>query len=380
MFKRFTSKYLPVLAFTAIPFLGKTQVNITDSITAMQMVQTLVGTGIQFSNPVLDCEGHASGIFTVVSSNLGIGDGIILTTGRAETDLANNVAGANGPQTTFFPSECNELVPGDREDSLLTAVSGVPTHDRCILEFDFIPDGDSLIFDYVFGSEEYDGFSCSNFNDVFAFFLSGPGIVGSPNIALIPGTTIPVAINSTTDPAITQPFSTTQCQNMGPGSPFAQYYNDNQIGQSITYFGMTTVLTARAAVIPCTTYHIKLAIADGSDCVLDSGVFLEANSFRSTNIKLAFNSSLSGVAGNYNYLVEGCTFAQVEVKRSTPFPIPQTVKLGYSGSASRNLDYSSVPDSIIIPANDTVATFMFNVLQDNTPEGMEEVTIIVLNP
>src|SRR5690606_1780277 len=70
-----------------------------------------------------------------------------------------------------------------------------------ILEFDFVPNGDSLMFRYVFASKEYPGYTCSSFNDAFGFFISGPGINGpfsnnAINIALIPGTDVPVAINT----------------------------------------------------------------------------------------------------------------------------------------------------------------------------------------
>jgi len=44
----------------------------------------------------------------------------------------------------------------------------------------------------------------TGFNDIFAFLISGPGIVGTQNIALVPGTTTPVSIfnvNNVTNPA-----------------------------------------------------------------------------------------------------------------------------------------------------------------------------------
>ncbi|MBK7946535.1 MAG: choice-of-anchor L domain-containing protein [Flavobacteriales bacterium] len=47
-----------------------------------------------------------------------------------------------------------------------------------MLEFDFIPTGDTLRFRYVFGSEEYPNYTCGSVNDVFGFFLSGRASVG----------------------------------------------------------------------------------------------------------------------------------------------------------------------------------------------------------
>src|SRR5205823_743581 len=123
------------------------------------------------------------------------------------------------------------------------------TYDACILEFDFKPAGDTVKFNYVFGSEEYTSFTCSSFNDVFGFFISGPGFAVPTNIALVPGTTIPVCINSVNCGA-TGFYSTSTCAALGPGSPFCTYYVNNSAGTTITYDGITTTLTAIAGVTP----------------------------------------------------------------------------------------------------------------------------------
>ena len=351
---------------------SQAQVAITDSSTANQLVQKLIGAGISYSNATLRCTQNARGIFNVTTSNLGLTGGILLTTGNAEGARSGSA---------ITPDNCNETIPGEGgstgSDPDLDTLVTVGIHDACVLEFDFVPDGDSLKFDYVFGSEEYDAFSCTQFNDVFGFFLSGPGITGAPNIALIPGTNIPVAINSTTDPAITQPGSLNDCLAMGPGSPFAQYYNDNQNMQYISYYGLTKVLTARSQVIACSTYHIKLAIGDGGDCALSSGVFLQENSFRSNDVTLDVKSSLVGENG---YLVEGCTEGTITAKRDRMLATPETILLSFTGNAAMGVDYNSPPTTIVIPANDTVISFKIIPSQDNIPEGTENIVINILNP
>ncbi len=72
----------------------------------------------------------------------------------------------------------------------------------------------------------------------------------------------------------------------------------------VAYNGYTNVFTAISAVQCNQTYHIRLAIADGTDDYLDSGVFLEAGSFSSD----AVNVTVATVSGDTT-IVEGCTSA-----------------------------------------------------------------------
>lgn len=265
---------------------ARAQLIVADSLTATQLVNKLIGNGIVVLNPTLGCPGIANGEFKISgTSNLGIDSGAVLTTGRVVTTSAwqpgvNAPAGVSQPQPSNFSN-------GDTMDAdLLKLVPGLRIRDVCKLEFDFISKGSQLKFDYVFGSAEYRMFSCTRYNDVFGFFITGPGYTGATNIATIPGTAVPVAVNSTTDPAINVPTSLADCLAMGPGSPFAQYYVNNNGGTSVSYWGFTKVFTASALVNPCDTYHFKLVIADGGDAILDSGVFLKSGSFSSDTIEV----------------------------------------------------------------------------------------------
>src|SRR5205085_8292310 len=93
--------------------------------------------------------------------------------------------------------------------------------------------------------------------------------------ALVPGTNIPVTINSVNDGSNPDNFL---CEQTGPGAPFTQYFVENTPSTNITYNGFTTVLSAVARVIPCQKYHLKLAIADVADGILNSSVFLQSAS------------------------------------------------------------------------------------------------------
>lgn len=245
------------------------QLTVDSTFSPALMVQTLLGAGVTATNITFTGDTvHASGFFSEPSGAFGVSSGIMLTSGT--------ISNAPGPNNSDFEGFDN-LLPGDALLDLYTSTT-LGTNDACVLEFDFTSISDSVEFNYVFGSEEYNEFVFQGFNDVFGFFISGPGIVGQQNIALVPGTNTPCSIDSINNGyTLTGQASTGPCMN-------CQYYVDNFQGTVMQYDGYTTVLTARAGVIPCETYHIKLAIEDVSDGVYDSGVFLEGGSFKSSGI------------------------------------------------------------------------------------------------
>src|SRR5690606_36291151 len=134
--------------------------------TPTQLVEhVLLGGGVTATNITFTGPASSRASFTTISSNLGLGAGVILCTGDATT-IADNAASGVGTST------------GGGSDNDLVMLSGQDINDAAILEFDFVPTGDSLKFKYVFGSEEYPTFVCSQYNDAFGFFLSGPGLSG----------------------------------------------------------------------------------------------------------------------------------------------------------------------------------------------------------
>jgi gliding motility-associated-like protein len=347
------------------------QVNVTPNQSANALSQKLVGNGVQVFNATLNCPGNANGIFTVVTSNLGLDSGIVLTSGQAAT--VGTTQGVNGPNTGSGPSMSNG-VNGDAD--LNTVLAGITTEDACVLEFDFLPAGDTVKFDYLFASTEYQGFSCTNFNDVFGFFISGPGITGSNNIAKIPGTNIPICVNSTTGvPAVPGPM----CTNMGPGSPFSMYYINNMGGATITYGGFTHIFTAISAVTPCSTYHLKLAIADGTDHILDSGVFLKAGSLTSNAVTVTPIGG-GGLSSPQPYCVRGCLPGQFVFNRPVANPNPLTIHYQIAGTAVNGTDYSTILDSVVIPPGLLSTTLNINGLLVNPATGVKTVKLLILNP
>lgn len=323
------------------------QINVAGGQTATVLAQKLAGQGVTVLNAVLRCPSQANGLFTVVSSNLGLDSGIVLTTGRAESVLGSY--GVNGPSDALASSQNG--TPGD---SMLNVLSGQYTKDACRLDFDVVPAGDTVSIDYVFSSEEYISAVCGSFNDVFAFFISGPGIIGLDNMAKVPGTTIPVAINSINNGIPGSSGSLLGCTSMGTGSPFTAYYNDNISGTTITHKGMTRVLKAMHVVNPCDTYHFRIVIADAGNDKYDSGVFLEAGSLKTGEYKVqalatAVFDGLSPIC------IKGCLPGYFRVKNAKAKATPQVVRFTTTGSAVSGVDYMPLTDSVVIPAYATYA-------------------------
>jgi gliding motility-associated-like protein len=273
-------KLLFFTLFLIIGNIGYSQLVTNSTNTVAYYVQnTLLGSGVTVSNITIN-GGPANvsnpqiGEFNAVNTTpfLGIDSGLVLASGDIAVAVGPNNSGS-------FSLGGGNLGFGDPDLDLLEG-TGSGTNDAIVLEFDFIPTGDTLSFDFVFGSEEYPEFVNGGFNDAFGFFISGPGIVGpysnsAINIALVPGTSVPVTID-----------------NVNSGSN-ASYYVDNTINtgpQSIQFDGYTTPITAIGLVQCGIQYHIKIAIADVGDAAWDSGVFIEGGSFSSNNTISALNA------------------------------------------------------------------------------------------
>jgi hypothetical protein len=238
--------------------LSASAITVTETGDANTLVNTILGPGVSVVGGTLNYVGAAvaSGTFTGGgASGIGVNSGVILTSGKA--------GGAVGPNTSDGYTRANGL-SGDAD---LNALVGGGTYDATVLEFDFISGTGDLFFNYVFASDEYNEYADTTFNDVFAFFLDGE------NIALIPGTTIPVAINNVNATLDDHPEYYNNNDMFGTGNPFP--YN-------IQYDGFTDVFTAKKLGLTAGSHHIKLAIADRGDDILDSAVFIQAGTFSGT--------------------------------------------------------------------------------------------------
>jgi gliding motility-associated-like protein len=327
-------------AFSQLQVSQQNPINLVNNVFVQQ------NSGVTVSNIQYTGSNQAIGFFNGQNSNIGLASGIVMTTGTINLAVGPN----NKPDAGADNGAGGTALLGN-------LLGGVETFNASILRFNFISESDIVEFRYVFGSEEYPEWVGNVYNDIFAFFISGPGIAGNQNIAIIPGTNLPVAIN-----------------NVNEGS-FSQFFvnNGNGItsgGSSVQYDGFTRPLVAKANVIPCSTYTLTMAISDVGDAFYDSGVFLEASSFRGTEVQL-----VREISTGTDDLLEDCGKATIRVTRTGNTDNALTVWLQYSGNATYGIDYTAAPTSVTFQPNQSEITFNIEAFEDGIVEAPESVII-----
>ena len=370
-------RILLLIFFSSLIAITNAQLTTTSGVlTPTEYVQNvLVGAGITVSNVTF--YGHPSqiGEFNGTNSTIPLNSGLVLSNGEVLT----NLTGGN-PSTNIEMTYGTNANWGGGDPDLLNLAQSVTTnpasgnitstHDMAVLEFDFIPTGDTVQFNFVFASEEYTAFINSTYNDVFGFFISGPGITGSyaspagfpggaANVAIVPNTTLPITISTIySDPG------------QAPPQMNAQYYIDNPNNNTHELNGFTTPLSAISSVQCGEVYHIKIAIADAQDGTLDSDVFLEAGSFSSNTLTLA--SNINTTTGD-SVLYEGCGAADLTFVRSNTVGT-SVYYFNVNGTAVAS-DYTLNADSVVfLPGIDTVI-ISFTANSDGLTEPLEIVEI-----
>jgi len=174
--------------FLFISMVSVAQLDVTTDISNETLTDWIEGTDVLVTNLVVDCDSAAYGTFlnSTIDDGLEVVEGIVFATAPAMSAVDNTSGAITNPGASDM----------DLEQSI-----GFPVYDVCRVEFDVQPLYEFLIFNYVFASDEYPEWVGTGFNDVFGFFVSGPGIEGSfsdgaKNFSNVPGTDLPVSINS----------------------------------------------------------------------------------------------------------------------------------------------------------------------------------------
>ncbi|MHC9087154.1 Ig-like domain-containing protein [Tenacibaculum sp. IMCC1] len=258
--------------------------------TASQIASELQSDGVLISNPTLTTTN--TNINQVAIFSGGVGAGLDIERGVAfTTSNVNQVFSNNNAYTNMSYGNMN----ADINDPDLKGLDGGYHTDIVLFEFDFeaLPGYKGVLVEFQFGSEEYPNYVGSRYNDVFGFFVTDPNgldplvpdVAPGLNLATVPTTGLPVAVNN-----INAGFL--GCANDGTAADLSQsslYINNGHDGSTITcnsgqasiprqifveFNGVTKKLEANINLEIGVVYRMKMAIADVGDYQLDSGVFI----------------------------------------------------------------------------------------------------------
>ena len=341
-----------------------------DSFSVEDLVQDVFVSGACNTITNIRAIGNKKGIgyFQNGAASIGIGRGVIIATGP--------IGNATGPNSATDKS--GDFLDSSGDPDLDIMATGTVT-DAVGIEFDFMPLDSIVTFSYVFASEEYCEFVGSIYNDVFGFFIEGPGIQGefsnnSRNVALIPGSDDFVSINSvnyqqneTYYVRNELPDDATLC---GLSASFDNFHNE------IEYDGFTRKLTALLKLQPCQTYHIRLVVADVGDNFYDSAVFLAAESF---NLGGKIDISAGNGISPANPAQEGCQDAYFIFERqpgsNLQFPLTVNYTVSTVSSALSGIDFDPLAGSATIPSGQPFIQVPVNLINDGLAEPVEDIVL-----
>jgi gliding motility-associated-like protein len=327
------------------------------TVTPAEAVAALVGPDLEVSNITYTGDVIQVGTYQNAGGNFPISNGVILCTSGVENFEPNGLGGEplNGVMVEPDLLEIANSVP-----PLIGQTFTVDdVNDVAILEFDFVASGPILTFKYVFGSDEYLTWVNSTYNDVFAFFLSGPGITGpyaAP--AAFPDGAQNIAGVPNSDPFL--PITISSVNNVLN----SEYYIDNPgntVNNTVSCTGYTDSLRVYADMVCGETYHMKLAIADGSDASLKSLVVFEEGSFQTSGAGISAYAIDGPTGFDELVLIEGCLDGELRLEPPACAAEVLDVDLNYSGIAINGVDFAALPttyslqgETVIIPI-ETVA-------------------------
>jgi len=315
----------------SVPAFGLTTKSITQGLKADEVAAAVTGPGATITNVKITGNGAAVGTFS--EGGLGISSGIVLSTG--------DIADAAGPNTS---SGSGKGLGAEGDSQLNSIVAPRSTFDAAILEFDVVTKTPVFIINYVFASEEYREYVDDEYNDVFAFYVDGSNIALTPQTGQ-PGSGQPVTINTINHLRNTH------------------LYRDNESGDATQLDGFTVPMVAIAIVEPNVTHHVKIAIADTADAILDSAVFIEQGGITGTTAPIIV-PRISSVEAFYGTPLE-IALPIYYVFDTIPYTISAT------GLEGATITFSPVYTA----ADGQQYTNMKIVLGPNTPSGSHAVTI-----
>lgn len=381
-----------VLALVSLDGMAQFAVSSTSSNPEQVIRENLIGEGIEILS--VEYHGGKESIASFSSGRntgghpdgLSIEDGLLITTGAAEQVSTKGVG--PGEQEHDLVYQVGNSADAVNHQSLVElAGPNAIIQDFSIIKVTFRPETDTFRINYVWASEEYPYYVCSDFNDKFGFIISGEGISGNfyggkgKNIAIIPGTDLPVTINNLNN-GQTLDYDTVDpknCAQEALDGKTKKFFIDNlkySAEARPAFNGYTVPLEAKAAVIPCEVYTIELIVTDINDEKQDSGVFFEKGSFRTEKAEYTVVT-----ANSDNTIVEGCENATLKLDSKNRFSTPLPLEAELKGGAQLGVDYimtlngNQITDAnqLILPPNENQMNIEIEAIEDNISEGVETI-------
>jgi hypothetical protein len=219
---------------------------VTQNNNGLDLLSALLGNTNGLSNFSVTTTGNAAAFGMFTESNLGLGSGIVLSSG--------NVTNLPGVNTSYTDLSTSFGLPGDTPG----------TYDLAKLDISFDADStaDKLFFQYVFGSEEFLEWAGSSFNDSFELLLNGVNLA-----KLSDGKT--VSINNLAS---------------SPSGPFHPDYINHPVGSGLFKLdGYTKTLTFEGLLNQNAKNTLSIKIKDVADGILDSAVLIKGGSMGTAN-------------------------------------------------------------------------------------------------
>ncbi|MGB0507533.1 MAG: choice-of-anchor L domain-containing protein [Pikeienuella sp.] len=327
------------------------QLNIDTTATAIEMAENVFGPGVTVVTATYNGDDLSSGIFSggdTTAVDITPSDtGVIFSTGHA-TDVTNasgdvNQSGSTSTNTT-----------GVDGDSDFNDAAGQSTFDGAFLESTFIPNGDTLKFQFVFGSEEYPEFVFAGFNDSIGVWVNGVQV----ELAIGAGQTSVDAVNSVNN---------------------SNLFVDNQAdGANTEMDGFTITLSMSAAVNIGVENTLKIGVADAGDAIYDSNLLIGTNMIQSSVVGV--DDALATFQGDTNTFdltsndehngVGSLTITQIN---GEDIAIGETVTLATGEQITLNAD-----GTVTTTATGTVGTNTFSYRVESD-QGVTDTAFVTFN-
>lgn len=235
----------------------------TDSFTAEQLVnEVLIG---NTCTDVFNISSSAScgvGYFTNNGGDFPFENGVVLSTGQVSS-IAGTYTGVG------VSSTCSNQTDLDLQQLMLSNGITANVNDASFIKFEFVAQSPQLNFNYIYASQDYGQFQCSNFVDAFGIILTDLATGISTNLAVVPTTNLLVSPNTIRDGAF----------NESCGSFNAEYFgNYNAIdpeNSSINLRGNTVPLNASSNLIIGNNYSLKFVVGDLYDAISNTAIFIQ---------------------------------------------------------------------------------------------------------